>query len=260
MIVLTARDVTVRAGARAIVADVDLDVEAGTVTAIVGPNGAGKSTLLRAVSGEILPARGEVSFLGRALASYDRLELARRRAFVRQSIHLSADVDVLETVLLGRAAHTFAPGAADEALARAALARVGLEGFVDRSMETLSGGEAQRVHLARALVQLEPDGRLMLLDEPIAGLDLAHQHTTLATCVALAARDVAVVTVLHDLGLAARYADQIVVLARGRVVARGAPADVLSRALLRDVFEMEGDVVFRPGLPPLVDLRNVARM
>lgn len=243
--VLTATDITVRRGDRALLDRVSLALAPGRVTAVIGPNGAGKSTLLRILSGELAPDSGSVAFLDHPLSDWPVADLARHRAVLPQESDLSFPFRVEEVVRLGRIPH---PGggdsSADHALARAALDHVGLANFAERLYPTLSGGEKQRVHLARALVQLEPDpesakpaARVLLLDEPTASLDLAHQHAVLSLARDLARREnVAVLAILHDLNLALAYADDLVALFCGRVAAAGDIAHTLSPALVGEVF------------------------
>lgn len=243
--VLNATDLTVRRGDRALLDRVSLALAPGRVTALVGPNGAGKSTLLRILSGELAPDSGRVAFLDRQLSAWPVAALARHRAVLPQESDLAFPFRVEEVVRLGRIPH---PGggdsATDHALARAALAQVDLESFADRLYPTLSGGEKQRVHLARALAQLQPDpassppvARALFLDEPTASLDLAHQHSVLALARALARREnVAVFSVLHDLNLALAYADDLLALVSGRIVAAGPVSTTLTPKLVREVF------------------------
>lgn len=254
--VLSAANITVRRDGRALLDNVGLTLAPGRVTAVIGPNGAGKSTLLRAISGELKPDAGTVSFAGQPLSAWPAAELARRRAVLPQESDLRFPFRVEEVVRLGRVPH---PGAGetahDHALAREALARVDLVPFADRIYPTLSGGERQRVHLARALVQLRPAPgavvpaeRALLLDEPTASLDLSHQHGVLALTRALAEdEDVAVLAILHDLNLVLAYADDVVVLRAGRVFAAGPVAAALTPELIRDVFGVAARLIESPG-------------
>ena len=243
--VLTATDLTVRRGDRTLLDRVSLALAPSRVTALVGPNGAGKSTLLRILSGELSPDLGSVAFLDQPLSGWPVAALARHRAVLPQESDLSFPFRVEEVVRLGRIPH---PGGgdspADHILARESLAQVDLTTFADRLYPTLSGGEKQRVHLARALAQLQPDpaaqppaARVLLLDEPTASLDLAHQHAVLSLARDLARREhVAVFAVLHDLNLALAYADDLLALAAGRIVAAGPIAATLTPVLVREVF------------------------
>jgi iron complex transport system ATP-binding protein len=240
---LEARRATFAINGKRLVEDVDLALTAGRVVAVVGPNGAGKSTLLRLFSGEIAPTEGAVLLDDRPLRSLPPAELARRRAVVPQATPLSFPFTVIEVALLGTTVpgfHVDDPNA--EKAARTAIRAVGLTGFEDRLYTQLSGGERQRVHIARALCQLATarhargETAALLLDEPTASLDLAHQGVVLGEARRQAAAGRAVLAILHDLNLAAAYADEIVVMSRGRIAARGNPMQVLRDELLSDVY------------------------
>lgn len=237
MSLLEARGIAVRRGERVVLDGVDLALEVGARVAIVGANGSGKSTLLRALLGLEPAASGEVRLGGRALSAMSRPEIARAATLVLQDTHVEVPITVRELVSLGRHPHRGVsdPARDRDAIARA-IARVEIEALADRDVRTLSGGELQRAHLARALAQDTP---VVLLDEPTASLDLHHQLHTLATLRALAGEGRAVLVVLHDLALAARWAERIVVLAGGRVRAEGAPDAVLTRAVIREAFGVE---------------------
>lgn len=232
---LSARGVGVSVRGKPLLADVSLSVLLGEVLAVVGPNGAGKSTLLRTLCGDLRPTAGEVSLNGRPLSDWSPKELATRRAVLLQSSALTFGFTALEVVMLGRGL-----GEADEDLAWRALAAVGLEEFHDRLYPTLSGGEQQRIQLARVLAQLDvergPGPKYLFLDEPTASLDLAHQHDTLRVARQTAASGAGVFVVLHDLNLATQYADRVAVLSKGRIVAMGQPADTLRVELIEAVF------------------------
>jgi len=236
--ILLADRLHVALDAKPILHEIGFTIEAGTWVGLLGANGSGKTTLLRAISG-VLPYTGTLALDGRAVATWKPRELARRLAFVRQSVALSFDFSVQELVLLGRAPHKgwLEPYAqADRQQMQHALAEVDLQGFQDRSMLSLSGGEQQRVLLAQAFVQ-EPD--LLLLDEPTAHLDVHHQFEFMQHVDTLVQQGRTVIAAFHDLELAARYADQLLVLDQGRLVAAGPPHDVLTTALLSDVFRMD---------------------
>ncbi len=229
-----------RAGRR-LLDEVHLDVVPSRVTAVLGPNGAGKSSLLKVMSGEWTPRHGSVSLDGVELSALTALQLAARRAVVPQSAPLSFPFVVHDLVLLGATVPGFALPS-DSHLAQDALREVGLEGFEFRYYAELSGGERQRVHIARALVQLwagsweTPEAKLLLLDEPTASLDPAHQVAVLRMIRARARDGWAVVVVLHDLNLAAAWCDEIVFMKGGRIYARGAPADVMTGTTLSAVY------------------------
>jgi iron complex transport system ATP-binding protein len=219
---ISGRRVCVQAGNVMLLEDIDIDVAAGEVVSLVGPNGAGKSTLIAAIAGDRELARGTVMLHGRNVAKCSIAELARLRAVLAQRSHLSLAFTALEVVQL-------AGPAIDHRLARRCLADVGLEAFAERTYPSLSGGEQQRVQLARVLAQLAIASRAaLLLDEPTSALDPRHQQLVLALARRAARAGHPVVVVLHDLTLAARVSDRTVLLAKGRVVAHGPPAEVLT--------------------------------
>lgn len=222
--------VTVRAG-RAILLDrVDLEVRGGEIVALVGPNGAGKSTLIAALAGDRLLSSGAVRLGGRDVAALAPRELAARRAVLRQRSSLTAAFTALEVVRLGQLCN-------DPAAARRCLAAVDLEALADRSYPSLSGGEQQRVQLARVLAQIEgTPGAALLLDEPAAALDLRQERTVEHVARRAARHGHAVVLVAHDLGFVARCADRAVVMCGGAVLGDGAPAAVLTSALISRAF------------------------
>ena len=237
---LTLSSATVRVGQATLLSDVSLDVRPGEVLAVVGPNGAGKTTALRVIAGETPPTTGGATLGGRPLAEIEPRTLALRRAVMPQASTLPFDFSVLEVVLLGRTPHR-AGQAADLDAAFRAMRAGGVEALAARRYQTLSGGEQQRVHLARALAQLDaeaPPGetRYLLLDEPTSALDIAHQHAVLRTARDRAAEGVGVLAVLHDLNHAAQYADRVAVLAAGRLVACGPPREVLTADVVARAF------------------------
>jgi iron complex transport system ATP-binding protein len=245
-----ARGTTVEIGGRTIVTNADLAVAAGEVVAMIGPNGAGKSTLLRAMAGDRRIAAGSIRINGDDVATLSARELASRRAVLGQSVALNAPYTVDEVVRLGLPETVRT--AAGDALVERGLAAVSLEEFAPRTITTLSGGEQQRVHAARVLVQLwaQPeDGRprYLLLDEPTAHLDPAHQTFILKLARAHALSGGGVLAVLHDLNLAAAAADTIAVLDRGAIIARGPPAAILSADLLQQVYGVAFDVTTAAG-------------
>ena len=220
-------------GRGAVLADVGLAVAAGEIVGVIGPNGSGKTTLVRLLAGVLRPRTGHVSLGGTRLDALGRRDVARHLAVVPQDSALEFPFTALEVVLMGRAPHLpplAFPRARDLEIARAAMARLEVGALEDRPLLQLSGGERQRVLLARALAQ-EP--RVLLLDEPTTHLDLRHQTGIYDTVRELTrAHGVAVLSVLHDLNLAALYCDRLILLAAGRVVADGTPAEVLVGPLL----------------------------
>ena len=215
-----------------IVEDVSLTVASGEWVTVIGPNGAGKSTLLRAISGE-LPSTGEIVLDGDPATALKRRERARRVATVAQSPIVPVGMTVLDYALLGRTPHIPILGReseADLAVVREVLGRLDLGRFAGRALQTLSGGERQRVFLARAIAQGAP---LLLLDEPTSALDIGHQQEVLELVDALRhEQDLTVLTTMHDLSAAGEYADRLILLDRGRLVAEGTPDEVLTEELL----------------------------
>ncbi len=229
-----------------------LSVAPGEVVGIVGPNGAGKSTALRVLTRRLAPSSGEVDIDGRPLAAFGRFELARSLALVAQAPVVPAGFLVREVVEMGRTPHLGlfqAPGVADEGVVEAALTATDTLRFAERRADSLSGGELQRVVFARALAQRP---RYLLLDEPTNHLDLRYQVELLAYARAQVGQGVGVLVVLHDLNLAARSCDRLVVLDAGRKVAEGAPAEVLNRRLLEAVYGARVDVLNDGGTPVVV--------
>ena len=226
--------VTVRLGGRPVVREVTATVEVGEWVALLGPNGAGKTSLLRAIAG-LLPCHGVVSLNDVPAATLGRRERARLLALVPQEPETPPWLTVGEYVLMGRTPHLgplAREGAADREAASRALARLDLEVLAERTLGTLSGGERQRVVVARALAQEAP---IVLLDEPTAALDIGHQQHALELLDALRASEgLTLVAAMHDLTLAAQYADRVLLLDEGRVVAEGAPVDVLTEEALAE--------------------------
>lgn len=234
----------VRLGGRPVLDGVGVTVRAGEVLALVGPNGAGKSTLLGALAADLPADEGVVRVHGRPVAEWSAPELALRRAVLPQSASLSFAFPVEEVVRMGRApwAGTGLEDEDDTAVAEA-MARTEVTGFAGRPFSALSGGERARVALARVLAQRTS---LLLLDEPTAALDLRHQELVLRLCRERARAGDAVVVVLHDLGLAAAYADRVAILRTGRVAADGPPAEVFSEHLLSEVYDQPVEVLAHP--------------
>ena len=237
--VLEAREVCVNYGRREVVTGVSLQVLPREITAIIGPNGAGKSTLMRALNGAVAVTRGDVLLDGQPLRSYARRVVGRRIAVVAQEAELRFPVTVIEFVLGGRYAwsSTSAWGwetERDVEAAHQALSETELDDFHARLMTELSGGERQRAVLARALAT---EAGILLLDEPTANLDLAHQAAMLALVrERCERRGAAAVVVTHDINLAAEFADRVLLLKDGHVMASGTPRAVLTPEALREVF------------------------
>ncbi|MEU2997030.1 heme ABC transporter ATP-binding protein [Streptomyces sp. NPDC006995] len=251
-----AAGLTVHLGQRRVLDRVDLTAHAGEVVALVGPNGAGKSTLLAALAADLAPGGGEVRIDGRPATAWSPPELALRRSVLPQSAVLSFPFPVEDVVRMGRAPWA-GTGREDEddAAVAAAMAATEVTRFAARPFSALSGGERARVALARVLAQRAP---LMLLDEPTAALDLRHQELVLRICRERAAAGDAVVVVLHDLGLAAAYADRAAVLHDGRIAELGPPEEVFSGKLLGEVYRQPVEVFPHPrtGTPLIVPVRR----
>ena len=239
---LAANGVSVNLGGAPVLRSVSFAARAGHVTGLVGPNGAGKSTLLRAMAGVLHPDAGSVRLGADDLSALPARERARQVAYLPQ--HEAAHpFTALETVLMARYPHLsrFAlEGADDRRLAREAMARTETERFEHRQLDRISGGERQRVLLARTLAQ---QARVLLLDEPVASLDLRHQLTAMeALRSEVSGGEVAVVVALHDVWLASRYCDRLTLLSDGRVAAEGTPAEVFTLQRFREVFGVEAVV------------------
>jgi iron complex transport system ATP-binding protein len=257
-VILEARSVTVRYGraGEAALRDVSCTAAPARLVAVAGPNGSGKTTLVRALSGLVSPAAGEVLVEGKPIRQWPRGELARVLAVVPQREEIAFPLEVGETVMLGRYARLgplAPPSRADRDAVAAALERCDIGGLAGRTIDSLSGGEWQRVRLARALAQ-EP--RVLVLDEPTASLDVRHEMELLELVRTLVDGGMAGLVVTHELNLAARFADRIVLLDRGRVAADGPPADVLTRDTLSRVFQWPVAVTtWCDGSPQVVPLR-----
>src|SRR5512142_958318 len=235
---------TVTYGARRVLRDVSLEVPRGQVTALIGPNGSGKSTLIRAVSGVIPVQGGSVTVDGRALSELSTMERARYLAVVPQARNMPPAFSVYESVLLGRTPYLGWLGRAgehDHERVRYALQRTQMMPLADRMVGELSGGEQQRVLLARALAQ---DTRVLLLDEPTTHLDLQHREGLVNLVRELAiGKKLAVLMVLHDLNMASLYADRISLLVEGEIEATGTPPEVLTEATLSRVYNVPVHVI-----------------
>ena len=238
MSLLTLTAVSARLGQRAVLEALSLSLQAGEVLGVVGPNGAGKSSLLRAIAGLLPLQHGEVWFAGQALSTLDRQARARSLGYLPQNPQILWPLTVRELVALGRRPHAgLASAAADAAAIDAALEAFELTGFAARPARALSGGEQMRVHLARLHAGQHA---LLLVDEPTAALDPRAQLQVLSALRALAAAGCGVLLVLHDLSLAARYCDRLLVLADGQAVVCDSPAIALSDARLAAVFGVRG--------------------
>lgn len=235
---LTTEALSLSLGGRSILSAVTMTVKGGEVVGLIGANGSGKTTLMRALAGVLAPAAGRITLDGRSLAEWDRNTLARHRAYLPQRAHVQWPISVRDVVALGRLPHRGPwgrTGLADAAAVERALARTGLDLLADRRVDRISGGEQARALVARALGS-EP--KLLLADEPAAGLDPAYQIALMRLMRELAGDGVAVLVTLHDLGLAARFCDRVMLLAQGGVYAFGPPAEVLNPESLAACFSI----------------------
>ncbi|MBJ7355764.1 heme ABC transporter ATP-binding protein [Nocardioides sp.] len=235
MSVLSAASVSVHLGGAPVLRGVDLEISGGELVALVGPNGAGKSTLLGVLAGDVEPDSGEVTLDGHPVRHLGAAALARRRAVLLQHQGLSFGFRVSEVVRMGRSPWHRTPQAErDDEVVASVMTVADVDALADRVFPTLSGGEQARTSFARVLAQEAP---VLLLDEPTAALDIRHQEAVLGVARATARAGSAVVVVLHDLSLAAAYADRVCLLDAGRVAADGTPDDVLTAQRLGAVYE-----------------------
>ena len=274
---LQAHGIAVQRGERQILSDIDLSLPAGQVIGVLGANGAGKSTLLAALAGELSPSVGSVTLNGRLLSAWPAVELASCRAVLPQSPSLQFDLPVATVIGMGAYPHARhsrtgahptnrhdtaqAAMAEDQRILQRVLALADVQDLYERRYRRLSGGEQQRVHLARVLYQLllarhgNDEYRVLMLDEPTASLDPRHQLLLLSAVHTLAHEEnVAALVIMHDLNLAAGCCDRLLLLGQGRVAACGTPAQVLTPDTLRQVYGVEATVLPHPNQPgrPLV--------
>lgn len=223
---------------RQLIHQVSFSAKAGEFWAIVGANGAGKSTMMKLLSREHRPTSGQIQFDGRDLSKYKLSELARKRAVLAQQNSITLAFSVEEIVLMGRYPfYDSQPTDRDLAIVDHCLQKVGIAHFKNRSFPTLSGGEQQRVQLARTLAQIwEIDGGLILLDEPTTGMDLLHQYETFRLAREMTAKGYCVIAVVHDLNLALQYADQVLIMKSGQAFAAGIPEEVLNPENIKESF------------------------
>ena len=274
---LQAHGIAVQRGERQILSDIDLSLPAGQVIGVLGANGAGKSTLLAALAGELSPSAGRITLNGRPLSAWPAAELASCRAVLPQSPSLQFDLPVATVIGMGAYPHarhtrTGAPRtdsrdtaqaaiAEDQRILQRVLALADVQDLYERRYRRLSGGEQQRVHLARVLYQLllarpgHDEYRVLMRDEPTASLDPRHQlHLLSAVHTLVHEENVAALVIVHDLNLAAGCCDRLLLLGQGRVAACGTPAQVLTPDTLRQVYGVEATVLPHPNQPgrPLV--------
>jgi iron complex transport system ATP-binding protein len=252
---LSAQSLHVYRGHREVLHDVSVHLVPGQVLGVLGANGAGKSSLLSCLAGEIVPQSGQVSLDGRALSLWEAAALARRRAVLPQSPSLEFELDVAAVVGMGGYPYPELSPDALRACCQQAMDLAGVAALAGRDYLALSGGEKQRVQFARVLVQVlaartSAEVRFLLLDEPTASLDPRHQHSLMRTLRELVQRErLAVLVVLHDVNLAARYCDRLLLMAQGHEVAQGRVDEVLRCETLERVYELPVDVLDHPYKP-----------
>lgn len=264
---LAATDLSLQRGGKTILRNLNLTVQPGQIVALLGRNGAGKSSLLKAMSGEFhgrlqgsdVRLGGQISINRVALDQMSPQQLAQIRAVLPQSVQFSFPFTAMEIALLGRYPHGGGNSMNDRLVAMEALALAGAAALAERDVTTLSGGELARVQFARVLAQLRPPAceqetpaaRYLLLDEPTAALDLAHQHHLLRTLQQLAKDwNIGVLAIMHDPNLAARYADQLAWLADGSLLVQDTPALSMTPHVVRTCLGIEVEVVQQAGKPP----------
>lgn len=249
-------DVGYRINGKWLVQDINLTIKNGLLWGFVGPNGAGKSTLLRLISGELTPTTGNIRFFGKPVNSYEPKELARLRAYLQQKRDINFPFTALEVVLFGR--YPYLNGTkestSDIAIAKKALQKVEGDSFTYRLYQTLSGGEASRIDIARILAQ---SPGLFLLDEPTNHLDPRHQMQILNLCKSICDQGKTVITAIHDLNLASMYADQLLMLKDGVSVACGSPNVVFTQKMLTETYDISFNILAHPdGYPWVMPCTN----
>ncbi len=255
---LRGNNLSYHAGERQLIDQISVHINSGEMVALIGPNGAGKSTLMKLLTGYLTPSAGQCWLSGKAISSWPASELARTRAVMRQSNHMAFGFSVREVITLGRSPH--GNRHLQQAL-RQVMIETDCAALADRDYRQLSGGEQQRVQLARVLIQLwhpEPQPRWLFLDEPTSALDLYHQQHSLRLLHRLTRdRQLGVCCVLHDLNLASLYADRVLLMHQGRLVATGTPAEVMQTDILQRWYQADLHVGYHPDSQvPQVFLRQ----
>lgn len=251
---LKAENISYCIGDRLLLEEISFTAAPGSLTAIIGPNGAGKSTLIKILGGTVRPASGDIHWKSQKLNRYTTAEIARERAVMTQNLHLSGSYRTQDVVMMGRFPHyRHSPGPDDFRMVDLAMEWTDTESMTDRQYGSLSGGEQQRIQFSRVMAQVNQvvqngDTNILLLDEPLNNLDIRHQYHLLELSSSFAARNNVVVAVLHDINLAARYADQVLVLKKGRQIAFGPSREVLNDQLLSHCFDMKVRVQPHPFL------------
>jgi iron complex transport system ATP-binding protein len=241
-----------------ILKNINLNASPGEITAIIGPNGAGKSTLLKCIAGLLKPKSGRILINGRDVKEFKREEIVKIVSYIPQDHSIRAVLTVFEVVLLGRI-HSLSWKVDDKDLeiTLKTLKDLGIEKFASRYIDELSGGQRQMVFIAQALVR-EP--KVLLLDEPVSNLDIKHQLEILDLIRKITnENNITTLIILHDLNLAARYADKLVVLRKGEIYANGKPEHVLTKEMIRDVYGVYAKVDNDDGVPQIIPLRSIKK-
>ena len=256
---LKTESISFNIGRKQILKNVTAEFKPGEFNMILGPNGSGKSSFLKIFSGELDKYQGAVFYHDKIIKTLRKEELARRRAVLNQQPELSFPLLVEEVVMMGRYPHfSFNPNKKDIQICNEVIQRMNLSAFKERNYLTLSGGEKQRVQFARVLSQIweqpETGYRYLFLDEPLNSLDISYQHEFLQEAVALVKHNTVLIAVLHDINLAAQYADKLFFLKEGQLVSHGSPTDILTAGLIRHVFNVETTILDNPvtGKPLII--------
>lgn len=247
---ISATNIYYQAGGKKILQDVSCQLEAGKLTVVLGSNGAGKSSLLKILAGALKPAKGNLAFKGREYGKISPAAFAKERAVLTQHFGVNMPFKCHEIVLMGRYPHFASqPTEKDHHIVHEAMEEMHVHVFEDRYFHTLSGGEQQRVQMARVLCQLWPENdqdnkKFMLLDEPVSSMDCLYQQVCLQSAKKMAEKGFAVLVVLHDLNLAAQYADEVILMRKGRVIASGPGRSVLQASSIKEAYDYEVEVVY----------------
>ena len=246
-------------GKKNILNNISIDFKPGEVNMILGPNGSGKSTFLKVFSGELKPSQGNVFMDNTNIRELKKEDIAKVRAVMTQQPELSFPLAVEEVVMMGRYPHfDFNPSRKDEEICNEAISKMQVQHLVGRNYLTLSGGEKQRVQFARVLSQIwevpESASRYLFLDEPLTNLDINYQQSFLLVSQELAKTNTVLIAIMHDINLSVQYADNLLFLKRGELVAHGSASDILSEELIKEVFDVDVRFVSNPinGMPIMV--------
>lgn len=249
---LVAQNITCNAGSKKILDDVSAAFNPGVVNLIIGTNGAGKSTLIKVLSGQLTADSGTVTYAGTPISNFTSKALARHRALLSQHLELGFPLKAEEVVMMGRYPHwDNKPTVMDRQICEEVMAFLNIESFKERNYLTLSGGERQRVQFARVLAQIWhpiPDTfRYLLLDEPLTFLDIHYQHHFMQQIRSLCSADLVIIGVIHDLNLAAKYADNLILLHDGQVLANGTPETILTVKNIKTAYGVAPEIIEADG-------------